>query len=75
MRPVADVPDLTLLLFDKRSGWQQRVRLRPQGPGRYETLVAVPAGVRYELFVGSAARDLPFARGRVPMPGTAEARP
>ena len=74
-RPLVDVPDLTLLLFDKRSGWQQRARLRPQAPGRYEALVAVPAGARYQLFVGSAARDLPFARGRVPLPGSAEARP
>ncbi len=76
-RPLTQVPDLMLLLFDKRSGWQQRWRLHEQAhtPGRYEAQLAVPSGTRYELFVGSAARDLPYVRGRVPTVGAAEAQP
>ena len=65
--PVPRVADLTLLLFDKRSGWQQRAPLREQAgtAGRYETEVNVPTGTGYELFVGSVSRDLPYVRGRV----------
>ena len=66
-RPVAAVADLNLLLFDKRSGWQQRVRLHEQAgsAGSYGAEVAVPPGTAYELFVSSATRHLPYVRGRV----------
>ena len=52
--------DLTLLLFDKRSGWQQRAPLREQAgtAGRYETEVNVPTGTGYELFVGSVSKEV-----------------
>ena len=66
-QPVLRLSDLTLLMFDKRSGWQQRTRLREQGDasGRYTAEMTVPQGVGYELFVGSVSRDLPFVQGRV----------
>ena len=74
-QPLSRVPDLTLLMFDKRSGWQQRAHLRELGDaaGRYVTEVAVPQGAGYEMFVGSVSRDLPYVRGRVA--GGPEARP
>lgn len=65
---VTELTDLTLLLFDKHSGWQRRVHLREQraGAGRYEAEVAnVPAGTTYEMFVGSLSHELPFIQGRV----------
>ncbi len=65
---VTQLHDLTLLLFDKHSGWQRRVHLREQsgGTGRYAAEVAgVPPGTVYELFVGSMSRELPFIQGRV----------
>jgi len=70
-QPLARVGDLTLLMFDKRSGWQRRVHLGELGPagdaaGRYAAEVSVPRGAAYDLFVGSISRDLPFVRGRVP---------
>lgn len=66
-RALARVPDLTLLLFDRHSGWQRRVHLSEQGDatGRYAAEIAVPQGARYELFVGSVTHDLPYLRGRV----------
>ena len=76
-QPLAQVPDLTLLLFDKRSGWQQRARLREQADaaGRYVAEVGVPPGARYELFVGSASRDLPYVQGRLMAADALGARP
>ena len=69
-QPLTRVGDLTLLMFDKRSGWQRRVHLGELGPagdaaGRYAAEVSVPRGVAYDMFVGSVSRDLPFVRGRV----------
>lgn len=65
--PVIRVSDLTLLLFDKRTGWQRRVHLRELGEvtGQYVAEIEVPQGLDYEMFVSSVARDLPFVRGRV----------
>ena len=76
-QPLAQVPDLTLLMFDKRSGWQQRARLREQADaaGRYVAEVGVPPGARYELFVGSASRDLPYVQGRLMAADALGARP
>ena len=69
-QPLARVGDLTLLMFDKRSGWQRRVHLGElaqagDAAGRYAAEVSVPQGAVYDLFVGSVSRDLPFVRGRV----------
>ena len=74
-RPLGRVRDLTLVMFDKRSGWQQRARLHEleDVAGRYAAEVHVPHGLSYEMFVGSVSRDLPYLSGRV---STApEARP
>lgn len=77
-QPLARVPDLTLLVFDKRSGWQQRVHLRElnapgEDSGRYVAEINLPQGAHYEMFVGSVTQDLPFVRGRVA--GAAMGRP
>ena len=77
-QPLAQVSDLTLLMFDKRSGWQHRAHLGEIGAagdvaGRYAVEVSVPQGAAYDLFVGSVSRDLPFVRGRVQ--GVPELRP
>lgn len=74
-RPLTRVSDLTLLMFDKRSGWQQRAHLSEVADtvGRYAAEIQVPRQVGYEMFVGSVSRDLPYVRGRVA--GLPEARP
>lgn len=74
-QPLTRVPDLTLLLFDKRSGWQRRTHLREQdaASGRYVAELAVPEGLHYELFVGSVSRNLSYLQGRVALP--AQERP
>ena len=66
-QPLVRVTDLTLLLFDKRSGWQRRVHLiQADGEaGRYAAEVNVPQGMAYDMFVGSISQDLPFVRGRL----------
>ena len=69
--PLARVPDLILLAFDKRSGWQRRLRRVEGEPGRYSaTLPAAassPAALwqHLELLVSSATQDMPFGAGWV----------
>ncbi|RZM00923.1 MAG: hypothetical protein EOP73_14790 [Variovorax sp.] len=79
--PLGGVPDLVLLAFDRRSGWQRRVRLVEradgtggagrQGPdaeeaGHYVALLPVPARARrIDLLVSSASQDLPYGAGLI----------
>lgn len=74
-QPLMHVRDLTLLVYDKRSGWQRRAHLREldEATGHYAAEINVPQGAVYEMFVGSVAQDLPFVRGRVA--GAGEVRP
>ena len=63
---VAAVPDLVLLLFDRRSGWQARIPLREEGtPGEYVARPALPGDAPLEAMVASASRNLSFIEGRV----------
>lgn len=62
---VSGITDLTLLVFNKRDGWQQRVRMRETQAGEYRADVRVPRVARYELLASSVSQDLPFADGRV----------
>lgn len=63
---VAAVPDLVLLLFDRRSAWQARVPLREEGtPGEYVARPALPGDAPLEAMVASASRNLSFVEGRV----------
>lgn len=63
--PVAGLPDVTLLVFDKRSGWQRRVALADVGAGEYEGLVHLPRQGAYELLASSSAANLSFVEGRL----------
>ncbi|QIL71767.1 hypothetical protein G7048_16215 [Diaphorobacter sp. HDW4B] len=63
-QPLADVRDLQLLVFDKRSGWQTRRTMRFAGDGIYEARIAQPPGqTSIDLLVSSASHDLPFHAG------------
>lgn len=64
-RGVTGLRDLTLLVFDRRGGWQRRVRMREAGAGEYSAEIAVPRPARYELLVSSVSEDLSFAEGRI----------
>ena len=59
--------DLVLLAFDRRSGWQQRVRLLPvrTQPGRYRARLPEPPARDFDLLVSSASLDLDYAAGRL----------
>jgi hypothetical protein len=67
--PAEGIPDLVLLAFDRRSGWQARLPLREVTAGEYETRLALPGPAPVELLVGSASRNLSFVEGRLgPLP-------
>ncbi|MDO9713442.1 hypothetical protein [Paracraurococcus lichenis] len=67
--PVEGIPDLVLLAFDRRSGWQARLPLREVVAGEYETRLLLPGPAPVELLVGSASRNLSFVEGRLgPLP-------
>jgi hypothetical protein len=69
--PLGHVPDLILLAFDKRSGWQRRLHLVEGEPGRYSATLSASASSpteawqRLELLVSSATQDMPFGAGWV----------
>jgi hypothetical protein len=70
--PLGGVSDLVLLGFDRRSGWQQRVRLMEptdpaeREPGRYVALLPVSAQARrIDLLVSSASQDMPYGAGLI----------
>lgn len=56
-------PDLTLLAFDRRSGWQARRPMRTDTTGIFEVQLEPPAGAQLDLRAGSAAADLTFQAG------------
>lgn len=66
-RPVTGVPDLTLIVYDRRSGWQHRTALRerPAGSARYEADVPLPRAARYDLLAASVSQDLTPLQGRL----------
>lgn len=55
--------DLTLLAFDRYTGWQRRVVMVATAPRVYEARLKPPAAARLDLRVGSRAGDLPFHAG------------
>ena len=57
--------DLTLLVFDKHTGWQRRVLLRDTGNGQYEAMVKLPRKSNYDLLVSSRSANLSFVEGRI----------
>ena len=64
--PLDGIPDLELLLFDRRTAWEGRAPLRAAGAsGEYAARIAIPAGARPEAMVGSDSRNLSFASGRI----------
>lgn len=62
-RALAGVKDLTLLVFDRRTAWQQRAPMREASPGLYAATVTLPHVGRYDWLVSSASRDLAFRDG------------
>lgn len=62
---IAGVRDLTLLVFDRSTGWQVRAPLREAQSGEYEAQVNVPRSGRYELHASSRSRNLSFVEGHV----------
>jgi hypothetical protein len=62
---VVGVQDLTILIFDRLSGWQVRVPLKETQHGRYAAQVSVPRAANYELHASSASSNLSFAQGRI----------
>ena len=72
--PVGAVPDLVLLAFDKRNGWQRRVKLVEQSPGLYSAVLPTAgASARFDLLVSSATQDMPFGSGFIGMYQATEA--
>lgn len=63
--PLTGLRDVTLLVFDKQSGWQRRVVLADVGGGEYEGAVHVPHRTAYELLASSSAANLSFVEGRL----------
>lgn len=64
--PVGQVPDLVLLAFDRKSGWQSRHHMRavaPEADGIYEAEIERGDLAALDLRVSSASRDLPFHLG------------
>jgi hypothetical protein len=57
------VPDLTLLAFDKRSGWQDRRPMRADETGLYEAVLEAPQDAHLDLRASSMSGDLPFQAG------------
>ncbi|MDW5316781.1 hypothetical protein [Rhizobium sp. PL01] len=62
---LAGLTDLTLLVFDKHTGWQRRVLLRDMGGGQYETMVKLPRKSNYDLLVSSRSANLSFVEGQI----------
>lgn len=61
--PLTGVGDLTLLVFDRHSGWQGRAPLRERASGRYVAELSLPRPGRYDLLASSASSDIPFVEG------------
>ena len=62
---LAGLRDLTLLVFEKHTGWQRRVLLRNVGDGQYEASVTLPRKSNYDLLVSSRAANLSFVEGHI----------
>jgi hypothetical protein len=62
---VSGLADLTLLIFDKHSGWQRRTPMRELSDGEYEARFSVPFAARYALLAQSASANLSYLEGRI----------
>jgi hypothetical protein len=65
LRPVSGVNDLTLLVFDRRHAWQQRIQLQESEPGFYAGKVRLPRSGRYDWHVRSIQQALSYQAGRL----------
>jgi hypothetical protein len=63
--PMTGVQDLTLLVFDRRTAWQQRISLREREPGYYEGKVRLPRSGAYDWQVRSLERALGYRDGHL----------
>ncbi len=64
-RPLTGVRDLTLLVFDRRNAWQDRLAMQEVEPGWYQTQVRLPRGGRYDWQVRSLEQALSYQAGRL----------
>lgn len=62
---VSGLRDLTLLVFDRYSGWQMRAPMREVEAGDYEAQASLPHPGRYDLHVSSVSRNISFLEGRL----------
>jgi hypothetical protein len=62
---VSGLRDLTMLVFDRYSGWQIRAPMREIKAGEYEARVSAPHAGRYDLHVSSVSRNISFIEGRL----------
>ncbi|MCO6051773.1 hypothetical protein NGM99_18465 [Mesorhizobium sp. RP14(2022)] len=63
--PLSGVADLSVLVFDKRRGWQHRFAGVETAPGEYEAEIVVPRPSRYEVLASSPSANLSFVEGRL----------
>jgi len=59
-RVLTGVKDLTLLVFDRRTAWQQRAPMQEASPGLYAATVTMPHVGHYDWLVSSASQNLAF---------------
>lgn len=64
-QPLTGVQDLTLLVFDRRTAWQERFHMQEAEPGWYNGEVHLPRGGRYEWQVRSIERELSYQEGHL----------
>lgn len=64
-QPVSGLQDLTLLIFDKQSGWQRRAHFRETGNGEYQATFGVPQSARYALLAQSVSANLTYLEGSI----------
>jgi hypothetical protein len=62
---VAGLTDVVLLVFDKYTGWQRRIRLVEADRGEYTGTIVVPRRGTYELLASSVSANLSFVEGRL----------
>ncbi len=63
VRSLEGLRDVELLVFDKRSGWQRRIRMTDDANGEYVAMPQLPRVATYEFLVWSASANLSFVEG------------
>jgi hypothetical protein len=64
-QPFSGVKDLTLLVFDRRTAWQQRIHMQEAEKGFYGALVRLPYPGRFDLQVRSVEHNIGYETARL----------